>query len=154
MMGLLPEDVMLLIRPHYLVTDRIDIKGFEDRVVIDSTTDMNEIYLITDLMVTDYSSVMFDFAILKRPMLFFAYDLEYYRDYLRGFYFDYYTELPGPIVTDETHLLAEIDQLLQNNFAELDPERFNKFAKRFVSWERGTAAQQVIEKINYRRDEK
>ncbi|WP_432749276.1 CDP-glycerol glycerophosphotransferase family protein [Pediococcus pentosaceus] len=154
MMGLLPEDVMLLIRPHYLVTDRIDIKGFEDRVVIDSTTDMNEIYLITDLMVTDYSSVMFDFAILKRPMLFFAYDLEYYRDDLRGFYFDYYTELPGPIVTDETHLLAEIDQLLQNNFAELDPERFNKFAKRFVSWERGTAAQQVIEKINYRRDEK
>ena len=152
MLAMLPENVVLLIRPHYLVTDQIDIAGFEDHVIIDSTTDMNEIYLITDLMITDYSSVMFDFAILKRPMLFFAYDLEYYRDDLRGFYFDYYTELPGPIVTDEASLLSEIDQLVRNDFIELNQVRFDHFAARFVSWEKGTAAKQVINEINYRRN--
>lgn len=149
LLKILPDDVMLLIRPHYLVSDQINITGFEDRVVVDSKSDMNEIYLITDLMITDYSSVMFDYAILKRPMIFFAYDLDYYRDDLRGFYFDYYTELPGPIVTDETQLLEKIGQLVQNDFKELELEKFAAFTKRFVSWEKGTASQQVIKQINY-----
>lgn len=152
MLRVLPDDVVLLIRPHYLVTDRIDISGYEDRVVVDSTSDMNEIYLVTDLLITDYSSVMFDFANLRRPMLFFAYDLDYYRDDLRGFYFDYYHELPGPIATTAADLLREVHQLAQNDFAILDQSRFNQFAKRFVQWEQGDAAQQIIKKIHYGRD--
>ncbi|KRN94090.1 CDP-glycerol glycerophosphotransferase family protein [Pediococcus stilesii] len=148
-MNALPDDTILLIRPHYLVTDKIDISGFEDRVIIDSESDMNEIYLITDVMITDYSSVMFDFSILKRPMLFFAYDLDYYRDDLRGFYFDYYTELPGPIVQNEDELLEQIRSLVKTDFKEPDPKRFNQFAERFVSWEKGTAAKQVIQKVGY-----
>jgi CDP-glycerol glycerophosphotransferase len=121
-------------------------------VVVDSTNDMNEIYLVTDLLITDYSSVMFDFANLRRPMLFFAYDLDYYRDDLRGFYFDYYHELPGPIATTAADLLREVHQLAQNDFAILDQSRFNQFAKRFVQWEQGDAAQQIIKKIHYGRD--
>ncbi len=61
---------ILIIRPHYLVKDSIDITGFEDRVKILADEDINQLYLITDMLITDYSSVMFDFANLKRPMLF------------------------------------------------------------------------------------
>jgi CDP-glycerol glycerophosphotransferase len=150
LMADLPNDVMLLIRPHYLVTDQIDITGFEDRVIVNADADMNEIYLITDLMITDYSSVMFDFAVLKRPMLFFAYDLAYYRDDLRGFYFDYFTELPGPIASDEPALLTEIQRIVENDFKTTQSAQFNQFADRFVSWEKGTAAKQVIEQIHWR----
>ncbi len=152
MLQVLPEDVVLLVRPHYLVTDHIDVSEFEDRVVVDSTSDMSEIYLITDLLITDYSSVMFDFANLRRPMLFFAYDLDYYRDDLRGFYFDYYHELPGPIATTAPELLQEVRKLAQNDFAILDWQQFDRFAQRFVQWEQGDAAQQIIKKIHYGRN--
>ena len=64
-------------------------------------------------MITDYSSVFFDYAILKRPIYFYMYDLESYRDELRGFYLDVYKDLPGQIIEDENLLLEEIKQ---NNF--------------------------------------
>ncbi|WP_433222678.1 CDP-glycerol glycerophosphotransferase family protein [Microtetraspora malaysiensis] len=60
--------------------------------------DMADLLAVTDVLVTDYSSAMFDFACTGRPMVFFAYDLERYRDQVRGFYFDFEKEAPGPIV--------------------------------------------------------
>ncbi len=64
---------------------------------------IDDLLLAADVLVTDYSSVMFDYALLDRPMLFFTYDLEEYRDDLRGFYFDFERETPGPLLrtTDE-----------------------------------------------------
>ena len=59
--------------------------------------DVNELLLATDVLITDYSSLMFDFANTGRPMLFFTYDLEHYRDALRGFYFDF-ERMPGPLL--------------------------------------------------------
>ena len=49
---------------------------------------IEDLYIITDILITDYSSVMFDYAVLDRPMLFFTYDLDEYRDKLRGFNID------------------------------------------------------------------
>ena len=49
---------------------------------------VEELYLVSDIMITDYSSVMFDYSILNRPILFYVYDLEEYRDNLRGFNLD------------------------------------------------------------------
>ncbi|WP_169808829.1 CDP-glycerol glycerophosphotransferase family protein [Microtetraspora fusca] len=60
--------------------------------------DMADLLAVTDVLVTDYSSAMFDFACTGRPMVFFGYDLERYRDQVRGFYFDFEKEAPGPIV--------------------------------------------------------
>ncbi|MDI1802353.1 CDP-glycerol glycerophosphotransferase family protein, partial [Staphylococcus aureus] len=66
---------------------------------------ISDLYLISDALVTDYSSVMFDFGVLKRPQIFYAYDLDKYGDELRGFYMDYKKELPGPIVENQTALI-------------------------------------------------
>src|SRR5699024_11465680 len=71
--------------------------------------DIQELYLASDMLVTDYSSVFFDYSLLKRPISFYAYDLEKYRQELRGFYLDYSTELPGPIVESADALYRAID---------------------------------------------
>ncbi len=57
---------------------------------------MEDLLAAADVLVTDYSSVMFDYAVLERPMIFFVPDLEKYRDTLRGFYFDFEASRSGP----------------------------------------------------------
>ena len=63
-----------------------------------SYDDITDLYLISDMLITDYSSVFFDYANLKRPVLYYTYDLDKYRDVLRGFYLDMEKDLPGPLL--------------------------------------------------------
>ncbi|MEI4283377.1 CDP-glycerol glycerophosphotransferase family protein [Tetragenococcus halophilus] len=140
----LDQDDTLIIRPHYLVGDSIDIKGYEDRVKICIDENINELYLISDLLITDYSSVMFDFAILQRPMLFYPYDMAHYKEKLRGFYLDY-NEVPGPIAEDEENLYEFIRNFVsQGQFSEYDSKK-ERFEQLFCSWENGGASQQATQ---------
>jgi len=142
-----PAGTHLIIRPHYLVKDAIDIHGFEDRVTVLAETDIAQLYLISDLLITDYSSVMFDYANLKRPELFFAYDLEHYRDQLRGFYFDYEQEIPGPLVTTATAFYHQLDGWRTAGRFVGYEDRQAAFYHKFCEWEDGTASRQVAQLI-------
>lgn len=138
------NDTILIIRPHYLVADQIDISGFEGRVFVIPNHDINELYLITDLLITDYSSVMFDYANLKRPMLFFAYDLPHYKDKLRGFYFPYDQQyLPGPLVTQTQDFYQKIASWHRTGINQVYSQKLAEFNQQFCSWDDGHAAQQV-----------
>ncbi|GEO68434.1 CDP-glycerol glycerophosphotransferase family protein [Levilactobacillus acidifarinae] len=149
-----PADTHLVIRPHYLVKDQIDIRGYESRVTILAEADIADIYLITDLLITDYSSVMFDFANLKRPQLFFAYDLAHYRDQLRGFYFDYSpNDLPGPLVTDAPAFYAQLDAWSQAGRFPAYAQQQAAFYRRFCEWETGTASRRVANLIMTGKDD-
>jgi len=139
------EDV-LIIRPHYLVAESINIQGFEDNVKLCVDEDINDLYLISDLLITDYSSVMFDYAILNRPMLFYPYDLAHYQGDVRGFYFDY-NKVPGPIVTNEQDFLAKLDQFLTNDGYPNETAKMMAFRTQFTEWEQGTASQRVVKLI-------
>ena len=139
------EDV-LIIRPHYLVAESINIQGFEDNVKLCVDEDINDLYLISDLLITDYSSVMFDYAILNRPMLFYPYDLAHYQGDVRGFYFDY-NKVPGPIVTNEQDFLAKLDQFLINDGYPNEKAKMMAFRTQFTEWEQGTASQRVVKLI-------
>ncbi|MHA8111187.1 CDP-glycerol glycerophosphotransferase family protein [Lactobacillaceae bacterium Melli_B4] len=141
------DDTILVIRPHYLIKDQIDIQGFEDRVKILAETDISAIYLITDLLITDYSSVMFDFANLNRPMLFYSYDLAHYRDQLRGFYFDYQHDIPGPLTTNPAELYAALRQYTQFGDFPGEHDKMKLFRKRFCSWESADSAAKVVQII-------
>ncbi|GMQ72450.1 CDP-glycerol glycerophosphotransferase family protein [Tetragenococcus halophilus] len=144
MVKCLGQDDTLIIRPHYLVGDSIDIKGYEDRVKVCMDEAINDLYLISDLLITDYSSVMFDFAILQRPMLFYPYDMAHYKEKLRGFYLDY-NEVPGPIAEDEENLYEFIRNFVsQGQFSEYDSKK-ERFEQLFCSWENGGASQQVTQ---------
>jgi len=106
---------VLLIRGHHLMAGRphaADVPGFSFDVT--GYPDIGDLLQVTDVLITDYSSVMFDFAPAGRPMLFFTYDLEQYRDHVRGFYFDFEAAAPGPLLASSEQVvdaLADIDSV-------------------------------------------
>ena len=141
----LADNYIIVLRLHYLVAEQLALKGHEDFVYDLSTyEDIRELYLISEMLITDYSSVFFDYAILKRPMIFYVYDIEEYRDKLRGFYFDLEKEAPGPLVKTTEEIIAEIKKLDNGYILGEDIVNFNK---KFCYLEDGQASQRVVEEI-------
>lgn len=141
------DDVVLLLRMHVLVRRGLRIPEEYASTVLDVSgyPEIQELYLASDVLVTDYSSVFFDFATLRRPMVFFAYDLESYRDDLRGFYLDYETDLPGPVVTSEDALYDALLSLerVQKEYSG----RYDAFLERFSPMDDGHAAERVVDEV-------
>ncbi|MFJ6851238.1 CDP-glycerol glycerophosphotransferase family protein [Streptomyces sp. NPDC091271] len=139
----LGDDHVLLVRRHYLVGGSIP----EDDFVRDVSRhpDVAELMLISDVLVTDYSSLMFDFAQTGRPMLFHTYDLEHYRDTLRGFCFDFENRAPGPLITDS----ASVVEALRDPEAATAGHReaYAGFREAFCDLDDGTAAAQVVDRM-------
>ncbi len=139
----LPEWKILL-RTHYLVTQNMDTE-LENVTNVSDYHDINHLYLAADVLMTDYSSVFFDYAILDRPMIFFAYDLEKYESDLRGFYFDYENTIPGKNIsgTDELiEILSDVEKY-EENFKV----KRQIFRQEFTYLEEGTASQKVADLI-------
>ena len=81
------DKYIILFRPHYFIANVFDFEKYNGFVYdVSKIDDINELYIITDLLITDYSSVFFDFANLKRPMIFYMYDLGHYRNKSNGFF--------------------------------------------------------------------
>lgn len=91
---------------------------------------------------TDYSSALFDFAVTGKPVLVYAYDLEHYRDRLRGFTFDLVTEGPGPVFTDQPSLTRALLDLPGTAAAFADQHAV--FRDRYCHLEDGHATERVI----------
>ena len=142
----LGPDYVVLLRTHYFIADSLDVKGLEDFAVnVSKYDDISELYLISDMLITDYSSVFFDYANLKRPILFYTYDLDKYRDMLRGFYMDIEKEVPGPLLfTNEevVEAIKGIDQIVREY-----QTRYDEFYERFCSLEDGHASEKVARKV-------
>ncbi|QST03108.1 CDP-glycerol glycerophosphotransferase family protein (plasmid) [Pontibacillus sp. ALD_SL1] len=133
------ENTVLLLRAHYLVADSIDLRGLEGFVKdLSSYEDIKDLYLVADVLLTDYSSVFFDYALLNRPILFFVPDLDHYRDTLRGFYFPFEEEAPGPLFKHTEDVLKALDHLDQYEVPQT-------FRDTFSVWEDGTATERVVE---------
>ena len=141
------SDAVLLLRMHVLVSGNIEIPDSARESVQDVSgyPEIQELYLASDVLITDYSSVFFDFAILRRPVVFYAYDLELYRDTLRGFYLDYSTELPGPVVDSEAGLYAELEKAFQPD-ADRD-QQLAAFVAKFAPHDDGHATERVVDEL-------
>ena len=142
----LGDEYAVLLRTHYFIADTIDVSSFGGFAYnLSRYDDISELYLISDILITDYSSVFFDYANLRRPMLFYTYDLEKYRDILRGFYLDIEREVPGPLLytTDEVvDAIQGIDEVSREY-----KQRYNEFYHRFCEWEDGHAAEKVVKSV-------
>lgn len=137
----LSDEYIILFRAHYLVADNFDFEAYRGFIYnVSEHDDINELYIISDVLVTDYSSVFFDYAILKRPMLFYMYDMESYRDEMRGFYLDV-SMLPGKIVKTEAELADGIKKAKNDDF---DIDGFNAV---YNAKNDGNAAERLIERI-------
>jgi CDP-glycerol glycerophosphotransferase len=140
------EDTVILFRKHHYIVDPVPetADGFVRDV--SAYPDGTELMLAADVLVTDYSSMMVDFANTGRPMLFFTYDLDAYEDEIRGFYLDDYVgTVPGPLLrtTDE---VADALQGLDGVRAEY-AERYAAFRATFCELDDGHAAARVVDRL-------
>ncbi len=142
----LGPDYVFLIRGHHHMADDVPA-GMRDGFAVNVTAypDITELFCVADVLVTDYSSAMFDYAVTGRPMVFFTYDLADYRDNLRGFYFDFEAEAPGPLLATS----AEVVEALR----DIDPvaasyrDAYQRFAARFSSLDDGKAAARICDRL-------
>ena len=141
----LGDDWVLLIRRHPNVVDTV--RESPDGFVRDVSDypDIAELFLVADALITDYSSLMFDYAVTGRPMLFFTYDLEHYRDELRGFYFDFERQAPGPLLTTSDEVIDALGALDEVSAAHRDA--YTRFAEQFCDLDDGKAAGRVVDRL-------
>src|SRR5215472_1407183 len=142
----LGADYVLLIRGHHLMAEALGA-GAPTAFCLDVTDypDISELLAVTDVLITDYSSVMFDFAPTGRPMLFFTYDLERYRDEVRGFYFDFAARAPGPLLATSDEVIAALADL--DSVAAAHEAARAAFAAEFCPLDDGKAAARACDRI-------
>lgn len=139
----LGEEYVIILRMHYFVAKSINIdayKGFAYN--LSSYDDIQELYLISDMLITDYSSVMFDYANMNRPILFFTYDLELYRDNLRGLYIDFEKEAPGPLLRTTEEIVEVVENI--DKYKAKNAKRFKAFRKKYCHFDNGQASEKVV----------
>jgi CDP-glycerol glycerophosphotransferase len=142
----LGEDHVFLVRGHHQMADDVPA-GMRPGFALNVTAypDITELYLVADVLVTDYSSAMFDYAVTGRPMLFFTYDLAEYRDNLRGFYFDFEAEAPGPLLTTSAEVIEAIGDI--DSVAAPYGQAYERFAAKFCALDDGKAAARVCDRL-------
>ena len=140
----LSDEYVFIVKYHYLVSDQIDWSPYKGFVyTFDETKDIAWLYLVSDMLITDYSSVMFDYSLLGRPMLFFAYDLEDYKDNLRGFYFDFVEEAPGPISKTTEQLIEDIKGYDASKWAS----KYKAYHEKYNHVDDGHASEKIVDLI-------
>lgn len=147
----LSKEYIILFRAHYLVSNRFEFEKYQGFIYdVSNVDDINDLYIISDILVTDYSSVFFDYANLKKPVIFYMYDLHEYQDEIRGFYLSL-DELPGKITQTEDELIKEIEEVSKEFKYD---EKYEKFNQRFNNLNDGKASERVISKIINKKSKK
>jgi len=114
--------------------------------ITNQTADVQEILVITDLLITDYSGVVSDFVMTGRPVLIYAYDYEEYLKTCRSFYYDLEEILPKPFIKNENTLLEKIVD--DTWFAKQEAvESYNNFRSRFHQYLDGNSSRRVVSEI-------
>ncbi len=139
----LGDEYVILFRAHYLVANSFDFERYAGFVRdVSGYSEINDLYIASDILITDYSSVFFDYANLGKPIIFYMYDLEEYANELRGFYIDL-DDLPGPIVKDEDSLTEEINKCINQK----PDKKYLDFCEKYNPKDDGKATQRVLKSI-------
>ncbi len=136
----LSDEYIVIFRAHYEINNVLGIKSDDFIYNLSDYNNLNELMKISDILISDYSSIIIDYSILKRPIYSYAYDLEEYEE-KRGLYIDISKELPNGICKTEDEL---IEQIINCNFEE-QKEKTEKFSKKYV--QNDGNARKYIDKI-------
>jgi len=138
----LAGEYVLLIKLHPAIELELDLGVEYQGFVFDYSgyPDINKLLVITDILITDYSSIPMEFILLKRKMIFYAYDLEVYEKD-NGLWEDYETSVPGPVArnTDEV-----IDAILNH---EIDLSLLDAYAKKWLEYCDGDASEKLVNEL-------
>lgn len=139
----LSDEYVVIFRAHYFVASKFDFEKYNGFVIDGSKIDdINYIYIISDMLVTDYSSVFYDFANLKRPLLFYMYDLEEYKNDLRDFYTDF-DFLPGPMCKTTASVIEEIKNI--DTYFDRFGEKYKQLNDTYNNLDDGNCSKKVID---------
>ena len=135
-------EYVIIIKHHPFVNNRVDIPAeYEDKIIdMSENEELNELLFITDVLITDYSSVVFEASLLDIPMLFYSFDLQNYIA-TRGFYYEYDSFVPGKIVFSMDSLIEAIEK---NDF---ESEKIDAFKHKFFDELDGKAGQRVADLV-------
>ncbi|WP_410984917.1 CDP-glycerol glycerophosphotransferase family protein [Bacillus cereus] len=138
----LRDEYILLLRLHPAVKKHVKIhkKYHEFMYDYSSYPNINDLLLITDILITDYSSIPFEFSLLRRPMIFYPYDLEIYVKE-RDFWFDYESIVPGSIAYDTEEIIRYIKQ------GDFDLSKIDAFARKWNQYSKGNASEQLVKQL-------
>ncbi len=153
LLGVLDDDVVLLLRAHPAVSESFSKEWVKTSVspgVRDTVIDVSDypgvttLLSVADVLITDYSSIIFEYALLKKPMIFYAYDLDEFKRRGRGFYEDYEKNVPGPVVRDEDELCKAVSDALKRSGTGKESEaRIEAFLRDNYRRMDGRAAERV-----------
>ena len=141
----LDDEYVLLIKHHPIVKRIPEIPSeYQGTFAVDVTrsADIEDLLCAADICISDYSSLVFEYSLFERPMIFFAYDLDTYFDW-RGFYYDYHELTPGPVVTSTeeiVHYIKNVDTLFEK-------DKVHDFRNRFMRSCDGHATDRILETI-------
>ncbi|MDD7293368.1 MAG: CDP-glycerol glycerophosphotransferase family protein [Clostridiaceae bacterium] len=138
----LGNDYVLLMKHHPLVRKRPKIPEVCADFARDVTDEMTieDLLCVSDICISDYSSLVFEYSLFERPMIFLAHDLDEFFDW-RGFYYDYFELTPGPVFKSTT----EVIEYIQNIDKLFDKERVRAFRKKFMSSCDGHATERIMD---------
>ena len=136
---LLPNQIFVIC-PHPVMKNKIVEKSYDNiEVIRDFST--NDMMLVSDLLVTDYSSVIFEYALLRKPIAFYCYDL---LNYNRGFYLNYPDDLPGDVYETQQALTAYLKSPEKDTLTE----KYDQFIEKYMGACDGHSSERIAAMIN------
>ncbi len=144
----LEESNSILIYKAHIFIEAFDLKDFKRMIIPDKYSDTQELLLITDILISDYSSIMHDFSILQKPIIVFAYDLELYQKQRGMYYKDYEKIAPGPIAKNGRELIYYLKNIAE--WAHKYESKRNKIRDLFNKYIDDKSCERVAKLLNLR----
>lgn len=135
----IPEHMMILYKFHPLLGE---IRFKTDKALAVNNEDLYTLMHISTCLISDYSSVIFDYSLLKKPMIAYVPDLDHYRKTI-GLNMNYESEFPGAICFKEDEVLNAISQL-----DSYDYEKLSDFQKKYIIHDDGKDTKRIVELIH------
>ena len=141
----LGDEYIILIKHHPLVKQLPEIPlKYKESFVWDVSNSMTieDLICTADICISDYSSLIFEYALFEKPIILFAYDLDVYFDW-RGFYYDYFEMAPGPVLAST----EEIIDYIVNIDTKFDREKMHAFREKFMSSCDGHSTERILAEV-------
>ncbi len=138
------DEYVVLFKHHPLVKKipGIPKEYSEFAVDVTKTMEIEDLLCVSDICITDYSSLVFEYSLFEKPIIFFAYDLDTYFDW-RGFYYDYYEMSPGPVCTTNLEMI----EYIENIDTLFDKKKVQDFRYKFMRSCDGNSTKRILENI-------
>lgn len=133
----------VLVKPHQVVYQYMKEETADTEQFVPAVLDANEILAVTDILISDYSSIYFDYMVTERPILFYIPDVDAYKDY-RGLYMGL-DELPGPVTQKLSEIgdwLCDIEQVWKQHL-----DKYMAQKNRFVYLDDGASSERILQTV-------